>query len=95
MKVIWDTSWICLYLLWLAMDSSSAHPCYAWVKYDASVGDVCRFEWAIFDRFISRHFVELGVGGVASHGLSFACCDGVKNLALGETFLVLANGLDH
>ena len=53
------------------------------------------FDWAIFDRFISHHFVELGVGGVAGHGLGLACCVGVLGFALGETFVALENGLDH
>ena len=95
MKVIWDASWLCLYLLWLATNGSSTHSCYAWIKDGESIGDVCGFDREIFDRFISHHFVELGVSGVASHGLSFACCDCVEDLTLGETFVALANSLDH
>ena len=56
---------------------------------------MCGFYWEIFDRFISHHFLELGVSGVAGHSLSFACCDGAEDLALGETFVALANGTDH
>ena len=95
MQVVWDASWLCLYLLWFAMNGSSTHSCYAWIKDGESIGDVCGFDREIFYRFISHHFVELGVGGVAGHGLSFACCDCGKDLMLGETFVALANDLDH
>ena len=95
MKVIWNASWLHLYLLWLAADGLSAHSCNAWAEYGASVGYVFRFDGAIFDSVISHHFQELGVGRVASHGLGLACRNGILDFTLGKTFLSLADHLDH
>ncbi len=32
---------------------------------------------------------------MAGHGLGLACSSGILNFALGETFISLANGLNH
>ena len=66
-----------------------------WAEDGASVGDVFGFNGAMFDSFISCHFQKLGVGGVVGHGLGLACRNGILEFALGETFVALANGLDH
>jgi hypothetical protein len=95
MDIIWDASWLCLYLLWLAADGLSAHSCNARAEYGASVGDVFGFVGAIFDGFITHHFQELGVSWVAGHGLGLACRDGILDFTLGEAFVRLADGLDH
>ena len=54
-----------------------------------------RFDWAVFDRVVTYHFEELGVGGVACHGLGLACSSGILNFAFGVAFILLANGLNH
>ena len=95
MEVIWNASWLCLYLLWLATDGLSAHSCYARAKYGASVGDVFGFNGEIFDSFISHHFQKLGVSGVASHGLGLVCCNGILEFALILSFVALADGLGN
>ena len=61
----------------------------------SNAGDVFGFNWEIFNSFVAHHFVELSVGWVAGHGLCLACCDGVLDVELGETFIALANSLDH
>jgi hypothetical protein len=95
MKVVWNASRLRLYLLWLAADGLPAHSCNAQAEYGASIGSVFRFDGAIFDSIISHHFQELGVGRVAGHGLDLACRDGILDLTLGKTFILLANHLDH
>jgi hypothetical protein len=95
MKVVWNASRLCLYLLWLAADGLPVHSCNSLAKYGASVGDVFRFDGAIFDSVISHHFQELGIGRVAGHGLGLACRNGILDYTLGKTFVLLANRLDH
>ena len=95
MEVVRNASRLCLYLVWLATNGSSPYPCYAQAEYGESIGDVFRFDWAIFNNFVAHHFVESSVGWVAGHGLGLACCDDILDFALGETFVALVNDLDH
>jgi hypothetical protein len=95
MEIIWDVSRLCLYSLWFEVDGIFAHSCNAWAKNGASAGDVFGLDGAIFDGFISHHFQELGISWVASHGLGLAGRDGILDFALGEAFIMLADGLDH
>jgi hypothetical protein len=69
MKAVWNASRLCLYLLWLAADGLPAHSYNAWAEYGASIGNMFRFDGAIFDSVIFHHFKELGVGRVAGHGV--------------------------
>ena len=59
------------------------------------VSDVVGVDQEVFDRVVSHHFEELSIGGVAGHGLGLVCSNGILNFALGEAFILLANGLDH
>ncbi len=95
MEIIWDASRLCLYSLWLAADGLSAQSCDARAKNGTSVGDVFGFNGAIFDGLISYDFQELGISWVAGHGLGLAGRNGIVNFALGEAFVMLADGLDH
>ena len=52
-------------------------------------------DWAVFDRVVTHHFEELGVGGVPCHGLGLACSSGILSFAFGEAFILLANSSDH
>jgi hypothetical protein len=53
------------------------------------------FDGAFFNSFASHHGLELGVGGVACHGLAFASNYVAAYLAFCEAFVVLADGLNH
>jgi hypothetical protein len=71
------------------------HSCNARAKDRVGVGDVNWFDGTIFNGVASHHSLELSIGGVAGHGLSFASKDGIFNPVLGEPFVVLAYGLHH
>ncbi len=82
-------------MLWLAADSLPAHSCDAWTKDGKGVGDVGRFDGAVFNSFVSHHFHELGISRVASHGLCLAGHNGFFDFVFGEAFMTLADGLNH
>ena len=65
MVVVWDASWFCVYLIWLLADGFPLHSSDARAEYRVSVCDVFGFEGAVFYYSVSRHFLELGVSGVA------------------------------
>ncbi len=81
MKIVRSTAWRRLYLLGFAMNSFPAHSCDAQTKYGIGISDVFRFDGAIFISVASHHGLELGVGGVACHGLAFGSDYGVAYLA--------------
>ncbi len=53
------------------------------------------FDGAIFDSVASHHGLELGVRGVACHGLAFASNYGIAYLLFCEAFVALVDGLNH
>ncbi len=69
------------------------HSCNAQAKDGVGISDVNWFDGTVFNGVASYHSLELSVGGVTGHGLSFARKDGIFNLALGEPFVALAYGL--
>jgi hypothetical protein len=59
------------------------------------VSDVVGFDQAVFDKVVSHHFEELSAGGVAGHGLGFACSSGILDFALDEVLILLEHSLDY
>ncbi len=76
-------------------DSLPRHSCNARNKDGEGVGDVCRFDGAVFDSVVPHHLNELGVSRVDGHGLCLAGCNGVLDFELGEAFVMLMDGLNH
>ncbi len=95
MEVIRDAPRFCLYSLWLAANSLSAHSCSAWAEDGEGVGNVGGFDGAIFDSVASHHFEKVGISWVANHGLGLVGGDGILDFALGVAFIAPADGLDH
>jgi hypothetical protein len=80
MKIIKNTTWRRLYLVGFAANSFPAHSCDARTKYGVGVSNVFGFDEAIFNSVASDHGLNLGVGGVACHGLAFASDYGIVYL---------------
>jgi hypothetical protein len=66
------------------MNCFTVHSCDAQAKDCMHISYVFGFDGAIFI-----------IGGMPGHGLCLACSDGFKDFALGETLIMLANGLNH
>ena len=94
-KILQDMPRFRLYLLWFAVDSLLEHSCDAQTKDGEGIGDVRRFEGAVFDSVVSHHFLELGVSRVSGYSLCLAGRNGVLDFALGEAFVTLTDGLNH
>ncbi len=58
------------------------------------ISNVFGFDGEIFNGLISHHFVELSIGGMPGHGLCLAHGNGIKDFALGENLVALADGLN-
>jgi hypothetical protein len=95
MEVVRDAPRFCLYSHWLKVNVLSAHSCSARAKDGEGIGNVGRFDGAIFDCVASHHIKELGISWVANHGLGFVGGNGILDLVHGVAFISPADGLDH
>jgi hypothetical protein len=94
-KTVGNTTWHRLYLVGFATNSFPAHSCDARTGYGIGVSNVFGIDGAIFHSVASHHGLELGVRGVACHGLAFVSNYGIVYLIICEAFKALVDGLNH